>query len=185
MQHKDSPLQNNGCDCGIFAVATTLHLAEQIPLTSHSFSQTHVTKARSELAKTLCSKSAGMESAIFQDLFPLLRGRSIYDATGVEVINHCVDGSAKATESHCRNTRSTNPMLSEGNGQSSSTAITVDNCWRDDIVNVVSGKEEVNDAKGKKRDHHEMSSTTTTSNDKATNKKKAQRRRRQQLVMTR
>jgi Ulp1 family protease len=65
VQYKDSPLQNNGCDCGIFAVATTLHLAEQIPLTSHSFLQTHVTKARSELAKTLCSKSAGMERAIF------------------------------------------------------------------------------------------------------------------------
>jgi hypothetical protein len=65
VQYKDSPLQKNGCDCGIFAVATTLHLAERIPLTSHWFSQTHVTKASSELAKTLCSKSAGMESAIF------------------------------------------------------------------------------------------------------------------------
>jgi hypothetical protein len=43
VQYEDSPLQNNGCDCGIFAVATTLHLAERIPLTSHLFLQTHVT----------------------------------------------------------------------------------------------------------------------------------------------
>jgi hypothetical protein len=94
-----------------------------------------------------------MESAIFRDCFPLLRGRSNYDATGVELIDHRVDGgSAKATESHRRSTRSTNPMLSEGNGQSSSTAITVDNCWRDDIVDVVSGNEKGNDdAKGKER----------------------------------
>jgi hypothetical protein len=113
-----------------------------------------------------------MESAIFRDYFLLLRGRSIYDAMGVEVIDHRVDGSTKATESHRCSTRSTNPMLSEGNGQSSSTAITVDNCWRDDIVDVVSGNVEANDAKGKKRDHHEMSSTTTTSNDKATNNQK-------------
>ncbi len=139
VQYKDSPLQNDGCDCGIFAVVTTLHLAERIPLTSHSFSQTNVTKARSELAKTLCSKSAGMESAIFRDCFSLRRRRSIVDATGVEVIDHCADGFAKAMESHRRSTRSTNPMLSEGNAQSSSTAITVDNCWRDDIVDVVSG----------------------------------------------
>jgi hypothetical protein len=116
VQDKDSPLQNNGCDCGIFAVATTLHLADRIPLTSHLFLQTHVTKARSELVKTLCSKCAGMESAIFRDCFPLLCGRSIYDATGVEVIDHRVDDSAKATESHRRSTRSTNPMLSEGTG---------------------------------------------------------------------
>jgi hypothetical protein len=80
----------------------------------------------------------------------LLRGRSIYDATGVEVIDHRVDGSAKATESHRRGTRSTNPMLSDGNGQSSLTAITVDNCWRDDIVDVVSGNVKVNDAKERK-----------------------------------
>ncbi len=85
-QYKDSPLQNNGCDCGIFAVGATLHLAERIPLTSRSFLQTHVTKAWSELAKILCSKSAVMESAIFRDCFPLLRGRSIVDASGVEVI---------------------------------------------------------------------------------------------------
>ena len=165
VQYKDSPMQNNGCDCGIFAVATTLHLAERIPLTLQSFSQTHVTKARSELAKTLCSKTAVMESAIFRDCFPLLRGRSIVDATGVEVINNrAVDGSAKPMESHRRSTRSTNPMLSEENGLSrSSTAITVDN-----IVDIVSGNAKASDAKGKKRDHQEMSSTTTTSNGKAT-----------------
>jgi hypothetical protein len=68
----------------------------------------------------------------------------------VEVIDHRVDGSAKATESHRRGTRSTNPMLSDGNGQSSLTAITVDNCWRDDIVDVVSGNVKVNDAKERK-----------------------------------
>jgi len=148
VQYKDSPMQNNGYDCGIFAVAATLHLAERIPLTLQSFSQTHVTKARSELAKTLCSKTAVMESAIFRDCFPLLRGRSIVDTMGVEVINNrAVDGSAKPMESHHRSTWSTNPMLSQGN---------------------VSGNVKANDAKGKKRDHQEMSSTMTTSNGKVT-----------------
>jgi hypothetical protein len=117
-----------------------------------------------------------MESAIIRDCCPLLRGTSIVeedDATGVEVIDHRVDGSAKATKAHRRSTRSTNPMLLEGIGLSSSTAITVDNGWRDDIVDIVSGNVKINDAKGKKRYHHEMSSTKTTSNDKATNNKKA------------
>jgi hypothetical protein len=72
VQYKDSPLQNNGCDCGSFAVATSLHLAEHIPLTTKSFSETHITESGSELAKTLCSESAVMASAVFRDCFILL-----------------------------------------------------------------------------------------------------------------
>jgi hypothetical protein len=90
-----------------------------------------------------------MESAIIRDCCPLLRGTSIVeeDATGVEVIDHRVDGSAKVTKAHRRSTRSTNQMLLEGNGLSSSTAITVDNGWRDhDIVDIVSGNVKIIDA---------------------------------------
>ena len=106
VHYKDCPSQENGHDCGIFAVATVLHLAEHIPLTSKSFLQTHVTKARLELAKTLCSDTTLMTSAVFRDHFPLLCGRSIVDATGVEVINNRhVDGSSKPTASQRRSTR--------------------------------------------------------------------------------
>ena len=135
VQYKGCPIQKNGHDCGIFAVAAILHLAERIPLTSKSFSQTHVTKARLELAKTLCSDSAlSMTSAVFRDHFPLLCGRSILHATGVEVINNRgVDGSAKPTAPPRRSTRSTNPILSdEGNGLSRSTAIAL--YWQEDIA---------------------------------------------------
>ena len=95
-------MQNNGYDCGIFAVATTLHLAEhQIPLTSRSFLQSHISKkARSELAKRLCSETAVMTSAVFQDCFPLLRGRSIVDAAGVEIDNDGVDAATRPTLPH-------------------------------------------------------------------------------------
>ncbi|KAI2509096.1 MULE transposase domain [Fragilaria crotonensis] len=110
VHYKDCPSQKNGHDCGIFAVASVLHLAEHIPLTSTSFSQTHVTNA------------------------------SIVDAAGVEVINNRhVDGSSKPTASQRRSTRSTNPILSEdGIGLSSSTAI--DLCWQEDIAPLPNGK---------------------------------------------
>jgi Ulp1 family protease len=52
-QYKACPMQLNGYDCGIFAVATVLHLLERIDLSSRSLTQVHVTKARSLLAKTL------------------------------------------------------------------------------------------------------------------------------------
>ena len=85
------PLQLNGSDCGIFAVATVLHLVERIDFTSTSFTQADVTKARSLLAKTLRSDVFLLRSSVLRDCFPLLRGRHIVDATGVEVIrNHLV-----------------------------------------------------------------------------------------------
>ena len=61
-------------------MAATLHLAERTSsLTSKSFSQTHVTKARSELAKTFAKSGALMTSSVFRDCFPLLRGHSIVE----------------------------------------------------------------------------------------------------------
>lgn len=45
VQYKDSSSQENGHNCGIFAVTTILHLVEEhILLTSKLFSQTPVTK---------------------------------------------------------------------------------------------------------------------------------------------
>ena len=179
VQYKDCPIQKNGHDCGIFAVAAILHLAEQIPLTSKSFSQTHVTKARFELAKTLCSDSAlSMTSAVFQDHFPLLCDRSILHDTGVEVINNRgVDGSAKPTAPPRRSTRSTNPILSdEGNGLSRSTAIAL--CWQEDIAlgNVYKVTNHTSTTKetkalhaNKKREHQEINLTSATSKDDANN----------------
>ena len=100
--YKACPLQRNGFDCGIFAVGATLHLAERISLTSKSFSQTHVTKARSELAKTFAKSGALMASSVSRDCFPLLRGRSIVDhAMGFEVITR-VDGLTRPAAAYFR-----------------------------------------------------------------------------------
>jgi Ulp1 family protease len=88
VQYQDCPEQKNGFDCGIFAVAIVLHLAEQIDLKRDTFSQVDVTKARSQLAKALGSKSAFMTSDVFRNCFPCLCGRNIIESTGVEVITH-------------------------------------------------------------------------------------------------
>ena len=150
----------------MFAVATSLHLAQKIPLTSRSLSQSHATKARSELAKRLCSETAVMISAVFQDCFPLLCVRRIDDAAGVEIVNNGEDASTRPTLPHRRSTRSTNPILLKGDGLSSSTAIAL--CWQEDIVSI---NFKLNDAKGKKRDHHEICSSTTNQDKHANNKK--------------
>ena len=126
VQYKACPRQKNGYDCGIIAVASTLHLAERITLTSKSFSQTHATKARSELAKAYATAGALMTSSVFRDCFPLLCGRSIVDAMGLEVINTHMDGLTRpAAASFRRSTRSTNPTLFVGDGVSAPTALTL------------------------------------------------------------
>ena len=126
-QYEGCPRQLNGHDCGIFAVVTVLHLVERIELTPTSFTQADVTKARSLLAKTLRSDVFLLRSSLFRDCFPLLRGRNVVDAMGVEVIhNHLL------CESNRRKTRSTNALLLEGLGNSAVNAI--DLCWQDDIV---------------------------------------------------
>ena len=177
MQYKACPRQKNGFDYGIFAVASTLHLAERITLTSKSFSQTHVTKARFELAKTYATAGALMTSSVFRDCFPLLRGRSIVDAMGFEVINTLVDGLTRpAAASFRRSTRSTNSTLFVGDGVSASTALTL-KCWEEDIV---SGNEKgmrKKDEKplpvGKKRKVQEISLLTETDEGE---KKKAEKK---------
>ncbi len=114
-------MQLNGYDCGIFAVATVLHLLERIDLTSRSFTQ-------SLLAKTLRSDGFLLKSSVFRDCFPLLLARHIVNATGAEVIhNHLL-----CTNDNRRSTRSMNPLLLEGFGYSAGNAI--DLCWQDDII---------------------------------------------------
>jgi Ulp1 family protease len=46
VDYKECPLQTNGHDCGIFAVAIALHFAKQIELHRDLFLQADVTKAR-------------------------------------------------------------------------------------------------------------------------------------------
>jgi hypothetical protein len=88
-----------------------------------------------------------MTSAVFRDCFPLLCGRSIVDAAGVEIVNNGVNASTRPTLPHRRSTpRSTNPILLEGDGLSSSTVITL--CWQEDIV---SGDIKINDTKGEEK----------------------------------
>ena len=101
------------------------------------FSQTHVTKARSELVQTFAKSGALMTSSVFRDCFPLLRGRNIVYATGFEVINTRVDGLTRpAAASFRHRTRSCNPTLFEGDGASALTALTL-KCWKEDIVSAI------------------------------------------------
>ena len=183
VHYKAGPRQKNNYDCGIFAVASTLHLAERITLTSKSFSQSHVTKARSELAKTYATAGALMTSSLFRDCFPMLRGRSIVDAMGLEVINTHVDALTRpAAASFRRSTRSTNPTLFVGDGVSASTALTL-KCWEEDIVSGNEKRMRKKDEKplpvgNKKRNVQEISLTSETDEGekKKGKKKKAEKK---------
>ncbi len=72
VQYKDCPPQRNGYDCGIFAVAMVLHLAEQIEITDDTFSQANVTQARAQLAETFASEVALMTSDVFRNFIYLV-----------------------------------------------------------------------------------------------------------------
>ena len=83
--HRDCPRQHNGYDCGIFALAVTLHLSERVPLASDSFTAGDVTAACAGLANSFHSKSGLWKSNgdDFRACFPgLRRGRDRRDGIG-------------------------------------------------------------------------------------------------------
>jgi hypothetical protein len=121
VQYKHCPRQENGFDCGIFAVACILHLAERQTLQMDTFSQANVTKARSELANAFASTSAVMKRTghQFRNCFPNLRRESIISDSDIEIITplHSMILSSRSTRSH--------PALFQGDGASHNSAITL------------------------------------------------------------
>ena len=73
------PIQNNGYDCGIFAVACALHLSEHVPVTATTFSDADVRRARSILALAFSTKDACIKSTReeVRQCFPMLRHDSV------------------------------------------------------------------------------------------------------------
>ena len=77
VQYRDCPWQENGYDCGIFAVAVVLHLLNQnLVVGETSFTQRNVTEGRKLLAKAFIrTKTISVDDIRndFRNCFPLLR----------------------------------------------------------------------------------------------------------------
>jgi hypothetical protein len=85
----DCPIQKNGFDCGLFAVGVVLHLIEGIDVTRETFRQQDITNLRSTLVTVFGGDGAdlGTTSQVVRDCFPQLRGSSILDSFGLEVVH--------------------------------------------------------------------------------------------------
>ena len=89
--YESCPEQLNGFDCGIFAVAVCLHLAERKPVDRTSFSQRDVTKTRRLLSGCLGvnvivnvdDEELQTTSTYFRGCFPLLSGKKLNSAERV------------------------------------------------------------------------------------------------------
>ena len=68
------PQQQNGVDCGLFGLATLLHVLHGVPPTSTSFEQVHISHLRRNLYHVLSNQTdAHVDPAFFCSFFPLLR----------------------------------------------------------------------------------------------------------------
>ena len=103
VESDECPSQTNGYNCGLFAVAMVLRLADGKEGNSQTFRQLDITKLRKKLAEVFASnysvqESAGSktESEIVCSCFPALRGTSIVYTFGVETIGTIVKSAATA-----------------------------------------------------------------------------------------
>ena len=89
VQYGDCPIQENGFDCGLFAVGIILHVIEGKRINTETFKQQHVTNLRSRLATVFAGDSTelGTTSQVVRECFPQLRGSSILDSFGLEVVS--------------------------------------------------------------------------------------------------
>ncbi len=119
VQYGDCPAQHDGYNGGIFAIAVVFYLAERKPLNIHTFSQNDVTKARSLLAQAFAPTSAFIPRNVFKNCFPMLRGESTIDSSGVEIITpvHSIIRNTCNTRSH--------PIAFLGDGKSGLSAATL------------------------------------------------------------
>jgi Ulp1 protease family, C-terminal catalytic domain/SWIM zinc finger/Transposase, Mutator family len=113
IHYRDCPRQLNGYDCGIFAVAVVLHLAERKEVDDTTFCQEHVTRGRAELSKAF-SGAGGMTSDVFRKCFPLLCSTSILESTGVEIVTRPCAGGSPAVSREKNN--ATRPANRKGHG---------------------------------------------------------------------
>ena len=90
LKYAECPAQLNGYDCGLFAVGVVLHLVEGKDVASTTFNQQQISGLRVKLASYF-SAALGNElntaSQVVRNCFPQLRGSSILDSTGLEVIS--------------------------------------------------------------------------------------------------
>ena len=89
LHYGDCPIQDNGFDCGLFAVGIVLHLIEGKDIYSETFTQKHITNLRSRLATVFEGDGAesGTTSQVVRGCFPQLRGSSILGMYGLEVVS--------------------------------------------------------------------------------------------------
>ena len=87
------PVQTNGYDCGLFAVIVVLHLVEGTRLNTDTFDQKDISNLRSKLCTVFglnVEHSAELAykttSEVVRNCFPALRGSSIIDTAGVEML---------------------------------------------------------------------------------------------------
>jgi hypothetical protein len=166
VQYKECPEQNNGFDCGIFAVAILLHLSEQLEVKRDSFSLADVTRARSNLAEAFCLKSAVMTSDVFRNCFPCLCGRSIMESTGVEVVTCATATLPKKSAPLMYNIRTrSNPIVYDGDGATPQTAIALTSPMVIDVdtnVDVKNDEEGLLDPSPPRREGTTTTSTIST-----------------------
>ena len=109
--YQSCPEQRNGFDCGLFAVAVCLHLAERKPVDPNSFAQCNVTEAR-----RLLSQCLGVNTVIdvdneelettrtyFRGCFPLLSSSGKFENSAQGVPPRMA--TRKSTPSKTRNIR--------------------------------------------------------------------------------
>jgi hypothetical protein len=110
--YQSCPEQQNGFDCGLFAVAVCLHLAERKPVDPNSFAQCNVTKARRLLSHCLGvntvidvdNEELETTSTYFRGCFPLLSSSGKFENSAQGVPPRMAT-TRKSTPSKTRNIR--------------------------------------------------------------------------------
>ncbi|KAI2502799.1 hypothetical protein MHU86_11623 [Fragilaria crotonensis] len=108
--YQSCPEQQNGFDCGLFAVAVCLHLAEQKPVDPNSFAQCNVTEARRLLSHCLGvntvidvdNEELETTSTYFRGCFPLLSSSGKFENSAQGVPPRMAT-TRKSTPSKTRN----------------------------------------------------------------------------------
>jgi hypothetical protein len=97
------PVQTNGYDCGLFAVIVVLHLVERKPLNTDTFDQKDISNLRSKLCTVFglnVEHSAELAyrttSEVVRNCFPALRGSSIINTAGVEMLPPVLPAAASS-----------------------------------------------------------------------------------------
>jgi hypothetical protein len=89
LEYCDCPIQLNGYDCGLFAIGVVIHLVDGKNLMEQTFKQENITDLRRKMATFFGDNGIGeleTTSQVVRGCFPQLRGSSILDSFGLEVV---------------------------------------------------------------------------------------------------